>query len=138
MAAPAPEDNAAPPSAGGLLAAIRDLALTVVALLQTRLEIFASEVEEERLRLRLREFLWFAVATVFCLGFAIVLAAVFIVALLWDSFGVFAFGALCLAFLALGIGLAMSLRARARSRPRLFAATLGELAKDRERLEPRR
>ena len=136
MAAPAPEDNAAPPSAGGLLAAIRDLALTVVALLQTRLEIFASEVEEERLRLR--EFLWFAVATVFCLGFAIVLAAVFIVALLWDSFGVFAFGALCLAFLALGIGLAMSLRARARSRPRLFAATLGELAKDRERLEPRR
>lgn len=136
MAAPAPEDNAAPPSAGGLLAAIRDLALTVVALLQTRLEIFASEVEEERLRLR--EFLWFAVATVFCLGFAIVLAAVFVVALLWDRFGVFAIGALGLVFLALGIGLAMSLRARARSRPRLFAATLGELAKDRKRLEPRR
>ena len=136
MAEPAPENDSAPPLPGGLLSAIRALALTVVALLQTRLEIFASEVGEERLRLR--EFLWFTVATVFCIGFAIVLAAVFIVALLWDRFGAFAIGALCLVFLALGIGLAMSLRARARSRPRLFAATLGELAKDRERLTPRR
>ncbi len=136
MAEPAPENDSAPPLPGGLPSAIRALALTVVALLQTRLEIFASEVGEERLRLR--EFLWFTVATVFCIGFAIVLAAVFIVALLWDRFGAFAIGALCLVFLALGIGLAMLLRARARSRPRLFAATLGELAKDRERLTPRR
>lgn len=136
MAEPAPDSDPAPASPGGLLAAVRDLALTVVALLQTRLEIFASEVEEERLRLR--EFLWFAVATVFCLGFAIVLAAVFIVALLWDRFGVFAIGGLCLIFLALGIGLALSLRARTRSRPRFLGATLGELAKDRERLTPRR
>lgn len=136
MAEPAPENDPAPASPGRLLTAIRDLALTVVALLQTRLEIFASEVDEERLRLR--EFLWFAVATVFCLGFAIVLAAVFIVALLWDRFGVFAIGGLCLVFLALGTGLAMTLRKRTGSRPRLFAATLGELAKDRKRLTPRR
>jgi hypothetical protein len=37
-------------------------------------------------------------------------------------------------FLAAGIGGIMWLRQRLRSRPRMFAATLGELVKDEDRL----
>lgn len=134
MADAAPGNDPTPP-AGGLLAAIRDLALTVVALLQTRLEILATELDEERLRVR--QFLWHAAAIVCCFGLAIVLAIVFVVALAWDRFGILAVGVLGLVFLAIGTGLALSLRAKARSRPRFLAATLGELGKDRDRLTPR-
>ncbi len=137
MADAPPDDGTAPsPASGGLLGTVREFVLTVVQLLQTRLEIFASDLDEERLRLR--GFLWLAAATIFCLGFAVVLGVVFVVAMLWDRFGVLAIGILSLVFLALGTALTLAIRNRARSRPRLFATTLDEFAKDRDRLTPRR
>src|SRR5260370_30687521 len=68
--------------AEGLLDSLRNLAKTFVALLQTRLEIFASEIDEGRARLA-RIALLPAVAA-FCLGLAVVLRLVFLVGLFWD------------------------------------------------------
>jgi uncharacterized membrane protein YqjE len=117
---------------GGLLHSLRNLGDTLVGLVQARLEIVSGEFEEQRLRFE--QLLLLAVAAGFCLAVAALLAVAFIVALLWDTFRIAAIGGLCIVFLGIGAAFVAVLVARAKSRPRLFATTIGELAKDREAL----
>lgn len=119
---------------GGLLSSVASLARTLIALLQTRLELLSTEFEEERLRIE--QMLLYAVAAGFCLGVAALLAVTFVVVLFWDTHRLAAIGGLCAIFLAAGTALAAALRAASRARPRLFSATLEELAKDRNRIGP--
>ena len=113
---------------GGLLQSIKNLAGSALAAAQTRLEILATEIEEERLRLE--QLLLVALAAAFCLGMALVLGVGFIVIYFWDTHRLATVGLLGLAFLAVAIVLGLILRAKAKSRPKPFAVTRGELAKD--------
>jgi len=113
---------------GGLLHSIKHLAQSLLGAARTRLEILATEIEEERLRLE--QMLLFALGAVFCLGMGIVLSVFFIVVLFWDTHRLAAVGSLAAGFLAAGVILGLILRDKAKSRPKLFAATRGELAKD--------
>jgi uncharacterized membrane protein YqjE len=113
---------------GGLLHSIKDLAQSLLGAARTRLEILATEIEEERLRLE--QMLLVALGAVFCVGMGIVLSVFFVVVLFWDTHRLAAVGSLAGGFLAAGVVLGLILRDRARSRPKLFAATRGELAKD--------
>jgi uncharacterized membrane protein YqjE len=117
---------------GGFLHSARQLGATFVGLLHTRIEIVATEYEEERVRLR--QGLLLAVIAGFCLAVATVLAVMFLVVLFWDTHRLAAIGALFLLFLGIGGGCVRALLRSARSRPRLFATTLDELARDAERL----
>ncbi len=116
----------------GLLDSLQQLVATVLDVFQTRAEIVATEFEEERERLR--ELVVFGFFALFCLGFGFLLLTLFIVVLFWDSYRVYAVGGFALVYLGLGIVSALTLRQRLKSRPRLFATTLAEFAKDRERL----
>lgn len=120
---------------GGLFDSVRQLAQTAVGLVETRLEIVVTELEEEKLRLR--QMLLLGVVAGFCLGVAALLAVMFIVVVFWDTHRLAAMGALLVLFLGGGIAAATSLARQARSRERLFDVTLGELRKDRERLARR-
>jgi uncharacterized membrane protein YqjE len=117
---------------GGLLHSLRNLGDTLVGLLQARLEIVSGEFEEQRLRLQ--QLLLIAVAAGFCLAVGALLAVAFVVVLMWESYRIATIGGLCIVFLGIGVAFAFALAAKARSRPRLFAVTLGELARDREAL----
>lgn len=119
--------------AEGLLDSLRDLARTFLALLQNRLEIFASEIDEQRALLA-RIALLAAVAA-FCLGLAVILGVLFVVVLFWDTNRLLAIGAFAGALGAGGVVALLMLRAAVRQRPRLLAATLAELRKDRAKLE---
>jgi uncharacterized membrane protein YqjE len=119
--------------AEGLLDSLRDLARTFLALLQNRLEIFASEIDEQRALLA-RIALLAAVAA-FCLGLAVILGVLLVVVLFWDTNRLLAIGALAGALGAGGVVALLMLRAAVRQRPRLLAATLAELRKDRAKLE---
>lgn len=119
--------------AEGLLDSLRDLARTFLALLQNRLEIFASEIDEQRALLA-RIALLAAVAA-FCLGLALILGVIFVVLLLWDTNRLLAIGSLAGALGAGGVVALLMLRTAVRRRPRLLAATLAELRKDRSMLE---
>ncbi|HXF67269.1 MAG TPA: phage holin family protein [Burkholderiales bacterium] len=119
----------------GILHSLRNLAATLVALLHTRLELLATELEEERLRLA-QIVLWGCIAAAFLLLGAVMLT-VFVVVLFWDTQRVLTTGLLAALYLALGIAAAFAARARARRRSRLFSASLAELAKDREDLGAR-
>jgi uncharacterized membrane protein YqjE len=117
---------------GGLLYSIKHLAQSLLGAARTRLEIFATEIEEERVRLE--QMLIFALGAVFCIGMGIVLSTFFVVVLFWDTHRLAAVGLLAAGFLASGIALGLILRDKAKSRPKLFSATRGELAKDQAAL----
>ncbi|MGB5080802.1 MAG: phage holin family protein [Burkholderiales bacterium] len=119
--------------AEGLLDSLRNLARTFIATLQTRLEIFASELDEQR-ELLTRIAVLAAVAA-FCLVLAVMLVVLFIVVLFWDTNRLLAIGALAGVFSACGVIALLILRTAVKHRPRLLAATLAELRKDRSRLE---
>ena len=112
----------------GLLYSIRHLATSLLGAARTRLEILATEIEEERVRLE--QMLLFALGAVFCIGMGVVLAVFFVVVLFWDTHRLATVGSLAGGFLAAGAVLGLVLRDKAKSRPKLFAATRGELAKD--------
>jgi uncharacterized membrane protein YqjE len=113
---------------GGLLHSIKHLGHTLLGAAHTRLEIFATEIEEERLRLE--QLLLIALGAGFCLGMAMVLCVTFVLIYFWDSHRLLAVGLLAMAFLAIAAVLGWILRERVKSRPKPFMVTRGELAKD--------
>ena len=114
---------------GGLLHSIKHLAHTLIGAAGTRLEIFATELEEERLRLE--QLLLVALGAAICLGMAMVLCVAFVLVYFWDTpYRLLAVGLLALAFMVMAGALGWNLRARVKSRPRPFLITRGELAKD--------
>ena len=116
----------------GLLASLRNLAATVAEVLQTRLELLANEVEEERLRL-LQIVSWAAIS-MFFLALGILMATLFVVVLFWDTHRVLVTGLLAVLYLGAGVAAGLAARRRARGRSKLFSGSLAELAKDREQL----
>ncbi len=119
----------------GLLASLRTLAGTVIAALQTRLELLVTEAEDERIRLTR---LWLlAMIALFLFALSVLTATLFVIVLFWDTHRLAAIGVLFLVFLLGGCAVAWQARKESRAKPRLFSATLNELAKDRERLSAR-
>ena len=124
-------DQASP----GLLHSLRKLAATVVSLLQTRLELIVTDLEEERERAF--EIVFWALGALFFLGIGVLVLALLGVLVLWEQHRVGAIVGLGVALLAIGVGLGLRARSRIHGRPRLFAATMKELSKDREHLTSR-
>jgi uncharacterized membrane protein YqjE len=116
--------------AAGVLDSLRRLAGTLLAALQTRLELVATDIEEERAWIARMAIL--AALAGFCLALAVNLVVLFLVVLFWDSNRLLAIGALAGVFAALALALGLAARGTAARRPRLFSATLAELRKDRE------
>jgi uncharacterized membrane protein YqjE len=120
----------------GLLESAKRLLCTLTSIVSTRLELLANELQEERLRLT--QMLFLALAALFCFGMGILLLTVFIVVLFWDDHRLAVVGGLTVLFFASGALMALLLRSKAQSKPRLFSASLSELAKDRAHLEANR
>ena len=119
--------------ATGLLESLRNLGKTFLAVLQTRLEIFASEIDEQGALLA-RIAVLAAVAALF-LGLAVILVVLFVAVLFWDTNRLLAIGAMAGIFAAAGIIAGLMLRSAIARRPKLLAATLAELRKDKSKLE---
>ena len=112
---------------------MRSLLAHGLELLQTRVQLLATELEEEKARLL--SLLTYGAAALFLLAAGIVFLAIFLTVLFWEDHRLLTLGLLTAAFLAAGIA-ALSLALRAvRRRSRLFAASLAELAQDRVELE---
>ena len=113
-----------------ILAAAGRVASTLVAMVGTRLELAAVEFQEDARRL-LGYLAWSLLAAFLAAG-AVMLAALFVILLFWDTYRLQAVAAMA-AVLAIGAGLiVMSVRSRLNSQTPLFAATLAELRKDVE------
>jgi uncharacterized membrane protein YqjE len=124
-----------PGGSRGLLESLSTLAATLVAIAHTRLELLSADVEEDRARVL--PLLVMALAALFCIGVGVVLAAILLVVAFWDTHRLLALGSLAGFFLAAGVAAGAFALHKARTKPRLFAASLSELLKDRQQLVSR-
>lgn len=120
----------------GLLDSVRRMGSSFLALIHTRVELFAVELQEQKLRaIGLLGWLVAALA----LAVAGILLVIGILGLfLWQHAGYAGLIGLALATLGGSVGLLWMLRRRILSEPDPFAASISEMGKDLECLESRK
>ncbi|MGH7830757.1 MAG: phage holin family protein [Candidatus Binatia bacterium] len=100
----------------------------LMGLFHTRLDLILTEIEEEGERLR--ELVLLVVLSLFCLSFGVLLLTLFIVVIFWDTHRLFVLGGFAALYLGVGLIAGQIVRKKIMARPKLFSATLSELAKD--------
>lgn len=119
----------------GLLESLTNLAATLVAIAHTRLDLLSADLEEDRERLM--SLLVLTLVALFCLGVGVVLATILLVVAFWDTQRLLVLGLLAGLFLAGGIAAWLFVMHKIKTKPRIFAASLSELFKDRQQLVSR-
>ena len=119
----------------GLLESLKALTGTLVAIVHTRLAIFATDLEEERAHLV--SLFVLTLVSLFCIGVGVILAALFVVVAFWDTHRLLALGGLTGLFLLAGFSASWSAKYKLQNKPKLFAATLAEFHHDLTQLPPR-
>ena len=115
-----------------LLSSLKGLVSTGASIAQTRLELISVDVQIARTKFI--SLLVMIVSALFFLFFGLVMLALFIVIYSWESDRMMALGLLTSAFLLIGLILAVMIMQSLRTMPKLFEASIAELAKDREAL----
>jgi uncharacterized membrane protein YqjE len=105
---------------------------TLIAMVRTRLELAAVEVQEEARRL-LGYMAWTLLA-VFLAAAALMLAALFVILLFWDSYRLQAVAGMAILFALAGTVIVIKVRASFDVKPPMLSATLAELHKDADLL----
>lgn len=115
-----------------LLSALKGLVSTGLAIAQTRLELISTDIQIARTRFL--SLLVMVLFTLFFLFFGLVMLALLIVIYSWESDRMLALSLLTSSFLVIGAILALIVLRSLKTMPSLFAATIAELAKDRQEL----
>ncbi|QWE09440.1 phage holin family protein [Polynucleobacter ibericus] len=115
-----------------LLSSIKGLASTGASIAQTRLELLSLDVQIARSKFI--SLLVMIISALFFLFFGLVMLALLIVIYSWETDRILALGLLTGAFLSVGVILAILITQSLRKMPKLFEASITELAKDREAL----
>jgi len=121
-----------PPPDEGLLGSFRLLIRSVIQVIVTRVEIFSTEIAEERFNLTTLALV--ALMILFCIQAGLILAVLFLVLAVSSEHRLMALGIGAGVLLLGAVGGVLWLRAWLKSRPPMFGATIAELRKDRERL----
>jgi uncharacterized membrane protein YqjE len=121
-----------PGEAKGLFESLKGLAASLAAIAHTRLDLLSSDLEEDREQLV--SMLVMTLVALFCLGVGMVLLAILVVVAFWDSYRLLVLGGLTGIFLAGGAATWWFALCKLRTKPRLFAASMAELSKDRQQL----
>lgn len=114
---------------------MRGLVATGVAIAQNRLELLATELQEEKGRVL--GLLAYGAAALLLLIIGAAFLAVLLTVLLWDSHRLLALAVFSALFLGGGLLALAQARRLAAADSKLFAASLAELGQDRAALEAR-
>ena len=115
-----------------LLSSIKNLAATGASIAQTRLELLSVDVQIARSKFI--GLLVMIICALFFLFFGLVMLSLLIVIYSWESDRMLALSLLTSGFIAIGLILAILIMRSLRTMPKLFEASIAELAKDREEL----
>lgn len=117
---------------GGLFDSLKTMMATLIAIVQTRVELLSTELEEERIRLT--SMLVWGFVTLFCAALGVIFLTLLLVIALWDDHRLLAVGIPAGVFFTAALLSWLALSARARAKPKLFSASLAELKRDRAQL----
>jgi uncharacterized membrane protein YqjE len=120
---------------GGLFSSVRRVADTCVSSVHNRVELFALELQEEKIRL-VRLLLWTG-AALFAAFLAITVITIAVVMLIPDDKRNIAISGFGLLYAIVAIVIALKLRSEIRNAPPPLADTLSELKKDLQSLRSR-
>lgn len=120
-----------PTSEPGFFEALRNVLADFAALLQTRLELAATELEEETERLK-QTVLLGAIA-LFFLAVGVILLTLFVVVYFWDTHRLLALGGVTALYLIIGLAVGLAAKKKMSDTPKFLSATMSEFSKDRER-----
>ena len=115
-----------------LLSSIKNLVATGASIAKTRLELLSVDVQIARSQFLLSFVM--IVSALFFLFFGLLMLALLIVIYNWESDRLMALSLLAGAFLSIGMILAALVIQSLRTMPKLFEASIAELAKDTEEL----
>jgi uncharacterized membrane protein YqjE len=110
----------------------KELLAGLSSALHTRLDLFVVELQEERERAK--QTLALFLVLLYGIGLGFVLLNIFLVALFWQNGWIPAIGLLALVYFGVAAWAGIKLRGDAARQRGMFAATLAELGKDRDRL----
>ena len=119
----------------GLLESLSAFATTLVSVAHTRLELLSLDLEEDRAHLFSLVVQYLIAAFFLVVGFVITI--ILITFVLWENHRLFALSLMAGFFLLLGFGMAGYAVYKSKTKPRLFSASLSELVKDQQELDPR-
>jgi uncharacterized membrane protein YqjE len=122
-----------PRPAGNLLASAKTFVATLIAIIGTRLEIAAGELEEERLRLS--GIVAYAALVFLFLALGLIFLSLLVVVVFWDEHRIGALTGIVIVYTLLAIIAGAQLRKQLSQKSRLFSITVDELRKDQERLQ---
>lgn len=118
----------------GVFDSVKQLVRSIVVHLQTRMALLSTEFAEEKQRLM--TLLYSALMALFFIFVTLILALLFVIAAYWNTpYRLHAIGALTVLFFAGAVIAWLKARAQIYAKPRLFAASLSELYKDRQQLD---
>ena len=113
----------------GFLASLRQLLATLLEIVQVRLALLGTELEQEKRRVF--SALVLAAVALVCLALALVMLSVAVLLIFWDSYRVWAACGLALLFGGGGAYLLVRAKQRLSAPSGLFANSLAELQRDR-------
>ena len=116
------------PRREGVFGSVRGGAATLLAIARVRLDLFATELQEEKERAGLT--LLYGAGAVLFLSFGLFFFAAAITVLLWDSNRLLALGVFAAIFLTCGVFFALTARRHARAGRQPFAESIAELKRD--------
>lgn len=111
-----------------ILESVGRLGASFLAMTQTRLELAAVEMEEEWQRVL--GYLLLGLLSLLLFGIAMLLVAVVVILIFWDSYRIAAAIGMALLFGMAGAYFWASLKSSIAAKPRLLGATINELNKD--------
>lgn len=117
---------------GGLPLSLRRLGASIAALVHSRIELAALEIQREKTRIT--RLVVLGMVALFFLGLGAITATIFIIVLFWDSQRLVAIGFLTVLYIGIGAGLLSLVRKETTESARPFSVSLEELRKDRDRL----
>lgn len=118
-----------------ILSSLKNLVSTGASIAQTRLELISTDVQIARAKFL--SLLVMVIFTLFFLFFGLIMLALLIVIYSWETDRILALSLLTCGFLAIGCILALVVLRTLKTMPKLFEATITELAKDRQELSKR-
>lgn len=122
-------------SASGMFQALSRFSGTLLGIVQTRLELLRTELQEE-VQYAAKLALWGFVAA-FAGLMALFMGALTVIFVFWDTHRLVTSLAMVGVFVAIAVAAALVTSHKLRTKPPMLDATLAELAKDREQLRAR-
>jgi uncharacterized membrane protein YqjE len=120
----------------GLLSSLKNLTISLIAIVHTRLELISTDLEEGRERFI--SLLALAFISLFSLCFGAVMLTILVVVVFWDTHRLLVMGSLTGLFIIVGAAIGAVVVRRLKRMPRMFEASLAELIKDHQEMDNNR